>query len=220
MEKNKIKEILENMRTIENERIIKSLLKSLDETSDEELLMKFNQLNISEENINQYIENIIKKYKEQEVKTNDFINVNDLFCYGRTENTLHMHLIPKDLRDLKNELGEEKFYYYFKEQLEDFLSKIQVIISEDETIKSLFAVSPIFYNPNITLIHESLGFDKLTEIDLNNKNDSMSTEQKKYFLNMFNKNGKKRKVYYTNMAREKLLGKEFLQISEKSSRSR
>ena len=215
MKKNIIKEILENMRTPKNESTITLLLKSLNETSDEEIEIKFKQLNISEKNLKQYLENLIRKYNEQEENNETFININQLFCYGRTGNTLHMHLIPKDLRELKKELGDEEFYYYFKEQLEDFLSKIQAIFLGDDTIKSLFAVSPIFYNYNIALIHECLGFDKITEIDLKNKSDGMSTEQKEFFLNIFNKNGKNRKVYYTNMTREKLLKMEYSQISEK-----
>ncbi len=218
MKKNIIKEILESMSTPENESAIKFLLKSLNEKSDEEIEIKFKQLNISEANIKKYIEDLIRKYKEQEEISEKFINVNELFCYGRTGNTLHMHLIPKDLRELKTKLGDEKFYYYFKEQLEDFLLKIQIIVSKDTTINSLFAVSPIFYNQYITLIHESLGFDKLTEIDLSNKHDDMKNEQKEFFLNMFNKNGKNRKVYYTKMTREKLLRMEYSKIPENKSR--
>ena len=37
---------------------------------------------------------------------------------------------------------------------------------------------------------------------------------------MFNKNGKNRKVYYTNMTREKLLGMKYSQITEKKSHSK
>ena len=217
MERNNIKETLESMKTQENESAINHLLKSLDEISDEELKKRFKQLNISKENINQYLNDLIRKYMNHEEKNDKFININELFCYGRTGNTLHMHIIPKDLRGLKKEIGDESFYYYYKEQLEDFLSKIQVILSEDTTINSLFAVSPIFYNSNISLIHEGLGFDKLIEVDLNNKNDNMSMEQKKFFLNMFNKNGNNKKVYYTNITREKLLRMEYSQIPEKKS---
>lgn len=217
---NKIKKALENMKTKDNESTINYLLKSLDKISDEELKIKLNQLNISEENIEQYLSDLIRKYLNHEEKTDKFININEFFCYGRTKNTIHMHIIPKDLRGLKKEIGDELFYYYYKEQLEDFLSRIQVLFSEDTTINSLFAVSPIFFNPNISSIHESLGFDKLTEIDLNNKKDKMSIEQKKSFLNMFNKNGKNRKVYYTNMTREKLLGMKYSQITEKKSHSK
>ncbi|MEE3343487.1 MAG: hypothetical protein VZS44_05305 [Bacilli bacterium] len=220
MERKNIKRTLENMKTKENESAINHLLKSLDEISDEELKTKLNQLNISEENIEQYLSDLIRKSLIQEDLSDKFININELFCYGRTKNTIHMHIIPKDLRGFKKEIGDKLFYYYYKEQLEDFLSRMQIIFSEDTTINSLFAVSPIFFNPNISSIHESLGFDKLTEIDLNNKKDKMSIEQKLLFLNMFNKNGKNRKVYYTNITREKLLGMKYSQITEKKSHSK
>ena len=196
MDKNNIKEILLTMKNPDNE---------LDEVSEEELHIRFNQLNISESNIQEYLKALIEKAKSQTESSDKFIPVNEWFCYGRTKNTIHLHLIPKDLRGIKNELGDESFYALYKEQLEDFLAKMQTIFLEDPSIKSLFAVSPIFYNPNITLIHESLGFDKLIEIDLNNNSDNMSVEQKEHFINMFNKGGNIRKVYYTKISREKFL---------------
>lgn len=217
MEKNSIKKLLISMRTPDNEEKIIHLLKSLDQISDEELHLKFEKMNLSDDNIKKYLENLIKKSEDQEEKSENFINVNDWFCYGRTGDTVHMHLIPKDLRDIKKELGDEAFYCMFKEQLEDFLSKMQFIILEDDSIKTLFAVSPIFYNSNITLIHESLGFDRVVEIDLNNENDNMNIEQKEYFLNMFNKGDNSRRVYYTRMTREKLLEREYQQIKEEDS---
>ena len=216
MWRNIIKEVLESMRTSENESSIEKLLKLLNEASDEAIEEKFRDSNIDE--VKKYIKVLISEDKKQQENSYKFININELFCYGRTGNTLHMHLIPKDLRALKKELGDEEFYRYFKEKLEDFLSKIQVIISEDDTIQSLFAVSTIFYNQDIASIHESLGFDKVTEIDLNDKNDDMSVEQKRFFLNMFNKKGQNRKVYYTKMTREKLLKMEYSQNPENRSR--
>ena len=218
MNKNNIKEMLIRMRTDDNESVVSYLLKSLDKVSDEELNLTFKQLNVSEENIDQYLMSLINRYKNQEENHDKFINVNEMFSYGRTGDTIHMHIIPEDLRGLKKELGDEAFYALYKEQLEDFLSKLQIIFSEDPTIKSLFAVSPVFFNQNISLVHESLGFDKLIEIDLNNETDKMSKEQKEFFLKMFNKDGVyKKKVYYTKMNREKLLETEYLQLPEEKT---
>ena len=221
MWRNIIKEVLESMRTSENESSIERLLKLLNEASDEVIEEKFRDSNIDE--VKKYIKVLISEDKKQQENSDKFIsdkfiNINELFCYGIKGNTLHMHLIPKDLRPLKKELGDKEFYRYFKEQLEDFLSKIQVIISEDDTIQLLFAASTIFYHQDIASIHESLGFDKVTEIDLNDKNDDMSVEQKIFFLNMFNKKEKNRKVYYTKMTREKLLKMEYSQNPENRSR--
>ena len=72
-----------------------------------------------------------------------------------------------------------------------------------------------FFNKDITAVHEILGFDKVTEIDLNNENDDMSREQKEKFIYMFNKDGRNtRNVYYTKMSREKLLESTYSQIHE------
>lgn len=212
MDKAKIKELLINMTTSENRVIVDQLLESLDKLSDEELQTKFKDINITEE----FIKKIIENSKQAVEHTDNFIPVNEWFCYGRTNNTIHLHLIPKDLRAVRDELGADIFYQRFQDLLEDFLAKMQIIFWKDETVKSLFAVSPIFFNPFITLAFESLGFDKLTEIDPNNKNDNMSLEQKMHFMNMFNKHGiYSKKVYYTKMTREQFLGKNYSNIDEK-----
>lgn len=215
MLKENIKRILMNMKTSDNESPINHILKSIEKISEEDLKITLKELNITEKNIEQFLRNKIEKQTEQEKSSAEFTPVNQMFSYGRTGNTLHMHLIPKDLRPLKKELGDEVFYDFYKEQLEDFLSKLQGIFLEDITIQTLFAVSPIFFNQNITAVHEALGFDKVTEIDLKNENDDMSREQKENFINMFNKDGgNTRNVYYTKMTREKLLVSTYSQIPE------
>ena len=215
MEKTTIIKHLTDMLTPDNELIIKELLDSIEKISEEDLNLRLEKLNINEENLEDYVNNLIEERKKSEEIHEKFINVNDMFSYGRIENTIHMHIIPKDLHDLKNELGDEKFYSFYKAQLEDFLLKLQSIFISDPTMEKLFAVSPIFFNQNISLAHESLGFDKVTEIDLNNENDTMSKGGKQFFLDMFNKNKYHvKKVYYTQMSREKLLGEKYLSLPE------
>lgn len=206
--------MLVSMSTSENIFIVEQLLQSLDKVSDEELQIKFKNIDVNED----FVKKLIENSRQSLNQIHDFIPVNEWFCYGRTGNTIHLHLIPKDLRGVKTELGDEAFYQRFKDLLEDFLAKMQIIFLDDETAKSLFAVSPIFYNSAITLAFESLGFDKLTEIDPDNKNDNMSLEQKEHFMNMFNKYGiYSKKVYYTKMTREKLLGTNYSKIAEENS---
>lgn len=215
MLKENIKRILMNIKNSNNESTINHILESIKKISEEDLKVILQKQNVTEQNIEQFIKNKIKEQTEQENSSIKFTPVNQMFSYGRTGNTLHMHLIPKDLRPLKNKLGDEAFYDFYKEQLEDFLSKLQSIFLEDITIQTLFAVSPIFFNKDITAVHEILGFDKVTEIDLNNENDDMSREQKENFINMFNKDGRNtRNVYYTKMSREKLLESTYSQIPE------
>ena len=102
MYKDKIKRMLINMISSENITIIESLLELLDGLSEEELHTKFKNINITEE----FLKKIIEDFKKNEEHTNDFIPVNEWFCYGRTGNTIHLHLIPKDLRGVKTELGD------------------------------------------------------------------------------------------------------------------
>lgn len=215
MKKNEIKGLLIRMRTIENEKSVNYLLGLLDMKSDEEIEALFTKQNINEKNVADFLVMKVEKIKTQQEESEHFTNVNKMFCFGRTGNTMHMHLIPKDLRGLKAQLGDEAFYQYFKNQLEDFLSRMQDIFRDDNSVESLFAVSPIFFNSNISVAHEQLGFDKITEIDLENSEDRMSIKQKKYFLDMFNKNSDHRKkVYYTSMSRRKLLETEYARIPE------
>ena len=216
MEKQKLKEMLMSMRTAENDASVNYLLGLIDTISDEDLQSKFKESKVNEENVEDFLAEQIKKVQTQQEQGKQFTNVNQMFCYGRIGDTLHMHLIPKDLRGLKSKLGDEAFYQFFKDQLEDFLSRLQDTFRDDNSIKTLFAVSPIFFNPNIAKAHEDLGFDRIIEIDTENPEDKISVEQKKFFLQMFNKDPKHktRRVFYTSLPRERLLEAIYARIPE------
>ena len=135
---------------------------------------------------------------------NDFIPLNDMFSYGRTGNTIHIHLVPKDLHDLKNSLSKEEFNKFIGNKLEDFLGKLQSIAKDDPSVKNIFAVSPIFFHEDWRKFHKDLGFDPVKEILLD-ENDGMPHEQKLMFLNMF----KGKRVFYTNMPRDRFLSMKY-----------
>ena len=215
MKKDEIKQLLMSMRTRENDASVTYLLGLIDMISEKDLSIRLQELNINPENIKPFLVERIAKVQKQQEHSEHFTSVNKMFCYGRTGNTIHMHLIPKDLRGIKARLGDEAFYQFYKDQLEDFLARLQETFRNDSTITSLFAVSPIFFNPNISTLHEDLGFDEIIEVNPENQEDKMSIEQKEYFLNMFNKNNDhRRRVYYTSMSREKLLGTAYTLIPE------
>ena len=67
--------------------------------SEEDLKVILQKQNVTEQNIEQFIKNKIKEQTEQENSSTKFTPVNQMFSYGRTGNTLHMHLIPKDLKE-------------------------------------------------------------------------------------------------------------------------
>ncbi len=153
MDKNKIRALLIKMRTNENKEAVNHILGLIDMKSDEEIEAILTKNNITEENIEDVLVSRINIIKTQQEQSDPFIGINKMFCYGRTGNTLHMHLIPKDLRGLKAKLGDEAFYQYFKDQLEDFLSRMQDIVRDDDSVETLFAVSPIFFNKPISSAH-------------------------------------------------------------------
>lgn len=147
--------------------------------------------------------------------SNKFTPLNNMFCYGRTGSVLHIHLVPKDLHNMKASLGDEEFNTLIETKLEDFLGKLQPVVKNDTTISGVFAVSPIFFHEDWRKTFEELGFDPVKEIILG-ENDGMSNEQKLKFLNMF----KNKRVFYTNLKREKFLAIEYNQIKNDKSNER
>jgi len=141
--------------------------------------------------------------------SNKFTPLNDMFSYGRTGSTIHIHLVPNDLRSTKSSLGDEQFNKLIETKLEDFLGKLQTVVKNDTAISGVFAVSPIFFHENWRKTFEGLGFDPVKEIILG-ENDGMPHEQKLKFLNMF----KNKRVFYTNLKREKFLTMEYNQIKD------
>jgi len=128
-----------------------------------------------------------------------------VFCYGRTGNTIHIHLVPTDLRPKKKQLGDIVFNLYIKNHLSDALAQLQDVFRKDSTIEEVFAVSPIFYHDNWRNIHESLGFEPIEEILPNSGHD--------HFIKMFNKNGENsKKVFCTRIRRVELLKKQYERI--------
>ena len=65
------------------------------------------------------------------------------------------------------------------------------------------------FHENWRKTFEGLGFDPVKEIILG-ENDGMPYEQKLKFLNMF----KNKRVFYTNLKREKFLAMEYNQIKD------
>ena len=199
MDKIGIIQLLNRIRINENSDDIDKAIEKVN-TLQEENIEKICDGKTEEEIIeilNARIINVIRKRIEEPK-----IKLNDIFSYGRTSDTVHIHLIPTDLRPMKQNLGDEAFALYMKKKLEDALSSLQDIFKKDTNIEEVFAVSPIFYHSDWKEMFESLGFDKLEEC----------TEEKgmKKFIDMFNKDGMKtKKVFYTRIQREKFLEAEY-----------
>lgn len=199
MDKIGIIQLLNRIRTNENSDDIDKAIEKVN-TLQEENIEKICDGKTEEEImqiLNTRLTNVMRdRIEEPKVK------LNDMFSYGRTSDTVHIHLVPKDLRPMKQKLGDQQFNIHIKRKLEDALSSLQDIFKKDTNIEEVFAVSPIFYHSDWKEMFEDLGFDKLEEC----------TEEKgmKKFIDMFNKdNEKTRKVFYTRIQREKFLGTEY-----------
>lgn len=201
MDKTRIIEILNSMKIEGNREKIDNAINKVNGLSEENIRKICNGK--TEEEIKQILENLVFGNKKEEIK----INLNDMFYYGRTGNTIHIHLVEPDLHDMKDKLGTQGFGKYMKDKLEDALLSLQEVFKKDKTMEEVFAVSPIFYHESSRKMHEDLGFEKVQEC-------LPGTETEK-FIEMFNKNGGKiRKVFYTRIKREDFLSKTYNRYSE------
>lgn len=86
-----------------------------------------------------------------------FDELNELVMFGKSNNTIHIHLIPKDARFLFNREGLKKAEL----QLIDSIEKINEIVSSNEEykdVKQIYAVSGII-KPPISNMFKNLDFD-------------------------------------------------------------
>ena len=188
---------------------------------------------INEENkdkINIYIDRVEKMEKEEwqsflkekSIETvsnlskliNDMINnrretkfqpLNDMVSYGTSGDTVHIHLIPSDVRNLLNKQGLNKAETY----VIDALEKIQEMLKSNEdlsNVKSVYAVSGILRG-SIIKIFENIGFD-IKEMNIDEaKND----KELGVFYEIFKDN---KKLGRAKISRNELLSKEWLELKD------
>lgn len=201
MDKTMIIEILNSMRTEENNQKIDNAINKLNSVSDETIEKIC--AGKSEDEIKQILENRTLGDKKEKIR----VDLNDMWYYGRDSNTVHVHLVLQDLHALKDRLGNEEFKKYMKDKLEDSLLSLQEVFKKDKTMEEVFAVSPIFYHEDWREMFESLGFEKLEEC--------LPGTQTQKFIDIFNKDReKKKKVFYTRIKREDFLEKTYKRYQE------
>ena len=200
MSRTVVLKILNSMRTEENSEKIDNAINKLKSLSDETIEKICDGK--SEDEIKQILEKRLFDIKKKEQR----IDLNDMFYYGRDENTVHIHLVLPDLHDMKDKLGIQGFEKYMKDKLEDALAMLQDVFKKDETMEEVFAVSPIFYHEGSRKMHEDLGFEKVQEC--------IPGTQTQMFIDMFNRGDKKRKVFYTIIKREEFLARTYNRYSE------
>jgi len=193
MNKKKIIEIIEDLRNDMNKTKADEILNKVKEKSEEELLVFLEGNNIKTE------EEVRTKLHAM-LYSRDFKPLNDLISYGRSENTLHIHVVPKDASSLLSRNGFAKAQLSLIDALEKLKGKMSGD-SEYSNIKDIYAVSGLIRKP-ITKWFELLGFDvKTMKID-----EAKNDKELRAFYDRF-KN--QRQLGRAVLEREKILSDEW-----------
>ena len=114
--------------------------------------------------LDELVKELIKNYLKGQQKVQEkekHYNLNDFFDCRISNNTLHIHVVPKNIKDDISRLGLGEYYKYVDEKLSDALSKIPAILKEpsNKNIRSVFAVSKLLRTSNAKKIFSKYGFD-------------------------------------------------------------
>lgn len=155
------------------------------------------------------VEDLSIKARKLLEQKQDKIELNDLIDYGCNGNTLHIHVIPKDVHSMLNRKGLE----IAKLKLIDALEKIKVLLQQDANlsdINNVYAVSPILKRPIITIFAD-LGFEtKVLDFER-----AKEDEEFKHFCKMFeNKDKNPKKLGRAYISKEKLLSREWNELKD------
>lgn len=156
MNKSDIKNILISIRKPENEHIVNYLLGQVDMKDDESISRVAESLGNDETNIRNFL---LKKIQEkQEQQSNDErYPINDMFTYGISENSIHLHL-PGDLHKRMAENGISKTVSMVNLQLLDAISKIKALKDDKfyrfEGKDKIYMISPIMIKREMKFLEE------------------------------------------------------------------
>lgn len=110
-----------------------------------------------------------QQYQKELEKTKRIANekhysLNELLDCRITNKTLHIHVVPKTVKEDMKQMGIRKYTEYAEERLEDALARIyDIIVKEEQDIQTIFAVSPLLSHNFIKKMFEKHGFNTSTE---------------------------------------------------------
>jgi len=136
-----------------------------------------------------------------------FIDLNNVVSYWISRNTLHIHLIPRDISDiLKNPEELKKCELAFI----DALDKIKKIMKKNKSIKLVYAVSPLVRkNTTIGDLFERYRFD----VKSMPRDEAVKDEELSYFVNNIFTDAKNKrhttKIWRAALPRDKFFSDEW-----------
>ena len=136
-----------------------------------------------------------------------FIALNDVVSYWISRNTLHIHLIP---RDISNILKDPEKLKECELAFIDALDKIKKIMEKNKSIKLVYAVSPLVRkNTTIGNLFEKYQFD----VKSMTRDEAVNDEELGYFVsNIFTDAKNKRhmtKIWRAALSRDKFFSDEW-----------
>ena len=148
-----VKQQLESVINDENRQIVTEIAKRIDGIPNDEWEAFIAFHNITEANLMDIIKSKIAKDKQLDEYL--FEEINDLVSYGTTGDTLHIHIIPKNVKEMLNREGLKLANLKLIQALELIRNTPEM----NGTIKTIFAVSPILRLKQLQKMFIELGFD-------------------------------------------------------------
>lgn len=160
MEKNIIKEYIISSAEKLNEEKPGSVTKEQIEQAINYYSNSKDDLNTIFKNIDEQVNNIRNNKKDEK-----HYDLNDFFDCRISYHSLHLHVVPKSIREDIRKMGSG-FYDYVETKLEDALDKLPDILNDPDNsdIKTIMAVSPLLRSDKAKAIFVNNGFDVVENI--------------------------------------------------------
>lgn len=157
--KEEVKNIIIRMKkeSSEETKIIEQYISGIDNMSEEKFEEFLKQNNVlTQDDVVSFVQKSV--YKQiQNRPENKFKKLNETIGYGLSDDTLHIHVMPAELKDALSKDGRKRIGL----ELIDALEKIQNLIKDDENykdVKQVYAVSSILRGPILEMFKD-LKFD-------------------------------------------------------------
>ena len=104
----------------------------------------YSNLNGSLEEVIDQIDRRFEEFPREDKENERHYDLNDFFDCRLSHHSLHLHVVPKDIKDDIRKMGNG-FYDYVSDKLTDALDKLPEILEKPENsdVKTIMAVSPL-----------------------------------------------------------------------------
>lgn len=158
LNKEQILEYLKELINENNREHIIQLIDKIEKINEEELNTVLSERKIK--TLRDVRKMVVKGLKQPRTKTNKFSELNELVSYGVTGKTIHIHVVPKDAKNLLTREGMKKAEL----ALIDATEKIKLLIQTSNRygkIENIYAVSGIISGP-VARWFKNIGYDVKT----------------------------------------------------------